>query len=72
VDSSFNKKGPIEHIVEVNIYYQEYKKRTKIDMIGRQKWSIILGMLWLAYYNFEIDWKTGEVKMTKYSEKCRK
>jgi len=72
VDSSFNKKGPIEHIVEVNIYYQEYKKRTKIDMIGRQKWSIILGMLWLACYNFEIDWKTREVKMTKYSEKCRK
>ena len=28
VDSSFNKKGPIEHIVEVNIYYQRHRERT--------------------------------------------
>ena len=37
VDSSLNKKGPIEHMVEVNIYYQEYRERTEIDMIGKQK-----------------------------------
>jgi len=24
VNSSFNKEGPIEHIVKVNIYYQGY------------------------------------------------
>ena len=24
VNSSFNKEGPIEHTVEVNIYYQGY------------------------------------------------
>jgi len=27
VDSSFNKKGLIEHMVEVNIYYQGYRRR---------------------------------------------
>ena len=37
VDSSLNKEGPIEHMVEVNIYYQEYRERTEIDMIGKQK-----------------------------------
>ena len=41
-------------------------------MIGRQKWSIILGMLWLAYYNLEIDWKTGEIKMMRCPDECRK
>jgi len=34
VDGSFNKKGPIELIVEVNIYYQGHRKRTEIDVIG--------------------------------------
>ena len=34
LDSSFKKKRPIEHIVEVNVYYQEYKERTEIDVIG--------------------------------------
>jgi len=26
VDGSFNKEGPIEHTVEVNIYYQEHRE----------------------------------------------
>jgi len=41
-------------------------------VIGGQKWSVILGMLWLACHNPEIDWRTGEVKMTRYLEECRK
>ena len=45
VDGFFNKKEPIEHTVEVNIYYQRYRERTEIDVIEGQKWSVILGML---------------------------
>ena len=37
IDSSFNKEGPIKHTVEVNIYYQEYRERMEIDVIGGQK-----------------------------------
>ena len=29
-------------------------------------------MLWLACHNLEIDWKTGEVKIMRCLEKCRK
>ena len=32
-----NKKGPIEHTVEVNIYYQGHRERTEIDVIRGQK-----------------------------------
>jgi len=72
VDGLLNKEGPIEHMVEVNIYYQGHRETTKIDVIGGQKWTVILGMLWLACHNPEIDWKTGEVKMTRCPEECRK
>ena len=72
VDGSLNKEGPIEHMVEVNIYYQGYRERTEIDVIGGQKWMVILGMPWLACHNLEIDWKTGEVKMIRCPEECRK
>jgi len=34
MNGSFNKKGPIEYIVEVNIYYQEHRERIEIDVIG--------------------------------------
>jgi len=45
VNGLFNKEGPIEHIVKVNIYYQEHRERMEIDVIGRQKWMVILEIL---------------------------
>jgi len=44
VDGSFNKEEPIENTVEVNIYYKGHVERTEIDVIGEQKWKVILGM----------------------------
>jgi len=55
VNRIFNKEGPIENTVEVNIYYQGYRERTEIDVIGGQKWNVILGILWLACHNPEIN-----------------
>ena len=72
IDRLLNKKGPIEHTVEVNIYFKGHRERTEIDVIGRQKWTVILGMPWLACHNPEIDWRTGEVKMTRCPEECGK
>ena len=37
VDGFFNKEGPIEHIVEIKIYYQGHRERIEIDIIGGQK-----------------------------------
>jgi len=72
MDGSLNKERPIKHMVEVNIYYQGHRERTEIDVIGGQKWTVILGMPWLAYHNPEIGWRTGEVKMTRCPEECGK
>ena len=61
VDGMLNYVGPIVDTVEVEIFFKGHKERTSIDVIGGQKWSVILGMPWLAHHNLEIDWKTGEV-----------
>jgi len=45
MDGMFNKKKIIGYTVEVSIYYQRHKEKTKINVIRDQKWSIILGML---------------------------
>jgi len=34
IDGTFNREKPIEHTVEVDIYYQGYRERTEIDIIG--------------------------------------
>ena len=72
MDRSFNKEKHIENTVEVNIYYQGYRERSEINVIEGQKWIVILGISWLAYHNPEINWKTGEVKMTRCPEECGK
>jgi len=72
VNGMLNYMGPIVDTVEVEIFFKGHKERTSIDVIGGQKWSIILGMPWLARYNPEIDWKTGKVQMTRYLDECGK
>jgi len=44
VNDSLNKEGLIEHIVEVNIYYQGHREKIEIDVIEGQKWIVILGI----------------------------
>ena len=44
----------------------------EIDMMGRQKWSVILEMLQPVCHNPEINQKTKEVKMTIYLDECGK
>jgi len=39
-----NKEEPIEQTVEVNIYFKGHRERTEIDVIGGQKWMVILEM----------------------------
>ena len=72
VDRLLNKERPIENTIEVNIYYQGHREKTEINVIGGQKWTVILGMPWLAHHNPEINWRTGEEKKTRCSEECRK
>ena len=72
MDRTLNKEGLIENTIEVNIYYQEHRERTEINVIEGQKWNVILGMSWLAHHNPEIDWKTGEMKMMRCLEEYGK
>ena len=45
VNGIFNHEWPIEHTVEVELFYREHNKKIKIDMIREQKWSVILKIL---------------------------
>jgi len=44
----------------------------EINVIGGQKWNVILEMPWLAHHNPEIDWRIEEVKMTRCPKEYRK
>ena len=55
IDSTFNHEEPIDHTMEVDVFYKGHKERMEINVIKGQKWSIILGTPWLACHNPEIN-----------------
>jgi len=65
VDSTNNSGGAITHQVECNVFYKGHMERIRIDVCDLGKTEVILGMPWLAAHNLEINWETGEVKMTR-------
>jgi len=44
VNRMLNYVGLIVDIVEVEIFFKEHKERMLIDVIGGQKWGVILSM----------------------------
>ena len=65
VDGSNNKGGSITHEVEVNLYYRGHIEHVRMDVYKLGKTEVILEMLWLTAYNPEINWETGEVRITQ-------
>jgi len=65
VDGMDNSGKAITHQVEVNMYYKGHVERMRMDVCDLGKTDMILGMLWLQAHNPEINWETGEVKMTR-------
>jgi len=72
VDGTANVGGAITYQVECNMFFKGHMERTRMDVCNLEKTEIILGMLWLAAYNPEIDWEKREVKMTRCLPICGK
>ena len=70
VDRTNNSGGAITHQVEANMYYKDHIERIRMDVCDLGKTEVILGMLWLQVHNPEINWETGEVKMTRCPPLC--
>jgi len=70
VDGTNNSGGAITHQVEANVYYKGHVERMRMDVCDLGKIEVILGMLWLQAYNPEINWETGEVKITRCPPLC--
>jgi len=70
VDGTVNSRGAITYQVECNIFYKGHIERMRMDVYDLGKTEVILGMPWLAAHNSEINWETGEVKITRCPPLC--
>jgi len=72
VDGTNNSGEAITHQVEVNVYYKSHVERMRMDVCNLGKTDMILGMPWLQAHNPEINWETGEVKITRCPLLCER
>jgi RNase H-like domain found in reverse transcriptase/Reverse transcriptase (RNA-dependent DNA polymerase)/Integrase zinc binding domain/Chromo (CHRromatin Organisation MOdifier) domain/Retroviral aspartyl protease len=71
VDGSSNEAGSISEVVEVMLRYGDHSERATFAVTGLGKQEVILGLTWLREHNPEVDWQSGEVKMSRCPTHCR-
>ena len=72
MDGTANVGGAIMYQVECNMFFKGYIERVRMDVCNLGKTEVILGMLWLAVHNPEIDWEKREVKIMQCLPICGK
>jgi len=70
VNGSPNKARQISKVVDVLFCYKTHSERMLLVVSRLGKQSLILGYNWLKDYNPKINWKKGEVEMTRCSLQC--
>jgi len=70
VDGTLNEAGSITEVVDLILRYWNHLERTLFAVTGLGKQKLILGHSWLRKHNLEIDWVTGEVKMSRCPPQC--
>src|SRR5271155_4395078 len=70
IDGTPNEAGSMTEVVDLILRYKNHSERTlfAVSSLGKQK--LILGHSWLHKHNPEINWATGEVKMSRCPPRC--
>ena len=55
MDGTSNSTGGITHEMECDVFYKGHSKRLKMDVCNLGRTKMILGILWLAAHNPEIN-----------------
>ena len=70
VDGTLNKEGMITEEVTLMMSHKGHKEKAVFKVCDLGKATIIIGLPWLQKHNPEINWQTGEVKMTCCPLEC--
>src|ERR1700733_5107889 len=70
MDGMANEAGSICEVVDVVLQYRDHAERAQLSVTGLGNQDMILGYSWLCEHNLEVDWSTGEVKMSRCPGRC--
>ncbi|KAH7922147.1 hypothetical protein BV22DRAFT_1017836 [Leucogyrophana mollusca] len=70
IDGTKNSAGDITHTAFIAVEHKGHRERVWAEVTDLGKVPLILGWTWLHKHNPDIDWKTGEVKLTCCPNEC--
>jgi hypothetical protein len=71
IDGTLNEAGSITQVIDLVCRFQDHSERMTFHVTQLGSQPIILGHNWLVEHNPEIDWKSGELKMSRCPEYCQ-
>ena len=71
VDGTRNSAGDITHCADIVIDFQGHREKVVAEITDLGRHQMILGYTWLKHHNPDIDWETGQVRMTRCPWTCR-
>jgi hypothetical protein len=69
-DGTLNQGGLITKEITLMMSHCGHKERAVFEVCNLGKAMLIVGHPWLQKHNPEVNWKTGEVKLTQCPAEC--
>jgi len=70
VDGTLNEAGSVTEVVDLTLRYKNHSERALFAVTNLGGQNLIMGHTWLRKHNPEIDWITGDVKMSRCQGSC--
>ena len=71
IDGTLNEHGSVKECVDLIVRYGDHTERARFYVTQLGGDALVVGHPWLVQHNPEINWATGEVKMTRCPSECR-
>lgn len=70
MDGTLNEAGSISEVWDVVLRYHNHTERATFAVTGLGSQDIILGLNWLRKHNPEVNWQSGDMKMSRCPNHC--
>jgi hypothetical protein len=70
IDRTLNEASSVHEVVELILRYRNHSEKAFFTVTNLGKQNVIMGHSWLQKHNPDIDWVTGDVKMSRCSGRC--
>jgi hypothetical protein len=71
VDGTANQGGSIKEEIDMIMSFQGHSERATFAVCSLGNKAAIVGHTWLHHHNPEVNWQTGEIKMSRCPSHCR-